>query len=88
MGKGYFVEYHFVESHKVDRKWDHPLKVSIKAGVPKLNPLGDSGGLEVAISWVYLYQWGDAMDVREEGEAKRLGTSSKVRLDHFVESQI
>jgi hypothetical protein len=45
--------------------------VLYKAGVPNLgdaSPWGDARGSRSVISWVHLYQWGDA-------EAKRLGTS-------------
>jgi hypothetical protein len=31
-------------------------------------------GLNSVISWVHLYQWGDATDVRGDVDAKRLGT--------------
>jgi hypothetical protein len=40
-------------------------------GVPNL---GDARGLKSVISWVHLYQWGDAIDVRGDADTKRLGT--------------
>ena len=47
------------------------------AGVPNLGdafPWGDLRGIKVVVAWVHLYQWGDAIDVREDGRSKRLGT--------------
>jgi hypothetical protein len=47
------------------------------AGVPNLgdaSPWGDARGLKSVISWVHLYQWGDAIDVRGDADTKRLGT--------------
>jgi hypothetical protein len=36
------------------------------------------------VTWVHLYQWGDAIDVRGDGRAKRLGTPGigSVRLGY------
>jgi hypothetical protein len=47
------------------------------SGVPNLgdaSPWGDASGSISMISWVHLYQWGDAIDVRGDAEAKRLGS--------------
>ncbi len=47
------------------------------AGVPNLgdaSPWGDSRGTKAVITWVHLYQWGDANGVRGDGRAKRLET--------------
>jgi len=43
----------------------------IRAGFPNL---GDVRGLKVVVTWVHLYQWGDAIDVKGDADAKRLGT--------------
>ncbi len=40
-------------------------------GVPNL---GDARGLKVMFTWVHLYQWGDAIDVKGDADTKRLGT--------------
>jgi hypothetical protein len=48
-----------------------------RSGVPNLgdaSPWGDARGLKSVISWVHLYQWGDAIDVRGDADTKRLGT--------------
>ena len=48
-----------------------------RPGVPNLgdaSPWGDAIGLKSVISWVHLYQWGDAIDVRGDADIKRLGT--------------
>jgi hypothetical protein len=42
-----------------------------RAGVPNL---GDARGLKSVISWVHLYQVGDAIDLRGDTDTKRLGT--------------
>jgi hypothetical protein len=42
-----------------------------RPGVPNL---GDTRGLKSVISWVHLYQWGDAIVVRGDTDTKRLGT--------------
>jgi hypothetical protein len=45
-------------------------------GVPNLgdaSPWGYARGSRSVISWVHLFQWGDAIDVRGDAEAKRLG---------------
>ncbi len=39
---------------------------------------GDARGLISVISWVHLYQWGDAIDVRGDVDTKRLGTPDLV----------
>jgi hypothetical protein len=41
------------------------------AGVPNL---GDVRGLKVVFTWVHLYQWGDAIDVKGDADTKRLET--------------
>ncbi len=41
-------------------------------------PLGDARGLKVVLTWVHLYQWGDAYDVRGDADTKRLGTPGLV----------
>jgi hypothetical protein len=46
------------------------------SGVPNLgdaSPWGDLRGMKVVVTWVHLYQCGDAIDVRGDGRAKRLG---------------
>jgi hypothetical protein len=38
-----------------------------RPGVPNLgdaSPWGDARGLKVVFTWVHLYQWGDAIDVK------------------------
>ena len=42
-----------------------------RTGVPDQ---GDARGLKVVLTWVHLYQWGDAFDVRGDADTKRLGT--------------
>ncbi len=54
----------------VEKQWFRP-------GVPNLgdaSPWGDVRGLKVVLTWVHLYQWGDATDVRGDAVTKRLGT--------------
>jgi hypothetical protein len=48
-----------------------------KTGVPNL---GDARGSQVVVFWVQLYQWGDVIDVRGDGEAKRLRTPALKHL--------
>ena len=48
-----------------------------RPGVPNLgdaSPWGDSRGLKLVFTWVHLYQWGDAIDVKADADTKRLGT--------------
>jgi hypothetical protein len=48
-----------------------------RPGVPNLgdaSPWGDARGLKVVFTWVHLYQWGDAIDVKGDADTKRLGT--------------
>jgi hypothetical protein len=33
------------------------------------------------VTWVHLYQWGDVIDVKGDGRAKRLGTPA---LNHVI----
>jgi hypothetical protein len=41
---------------------------------PRVPNLGDARGLKVVLTWVHLYQWGDAFDVRGSADTKRSGT--------------
>ena len=50
------------------------------AGVPNL---GDARGLKVVFTWVHLYQWGDATDVKGDADTKRLGTPGLLYINHF-----
>jgi hypothetical protein len=34
----------------------------------------EARGINSMISWVHLYKWGDAIDVRGNADTKRLGT--------------
>ena len=45
--------------------------VGSKTGVPNL---GYARGLKAVFTWVHLYQWGDAIDVKGDADTKRLGT--------------
>ena len=48
-----------------------------RSGVPNLgdaSPWGDARGLKEMFTWVHLYQWGDAIDVKGDADTKRLGT--------------
>ncbi len=50
---------------------------STRSGVPNLgdaSPWGDLSDLKSVITWVHLYQWGDATDVGGDADTKRLGT--------------
>ena len=52
-----------------------------RSGVPNLGDAShwwDARGLMSVISWVHLYQWGDAIDVRGDVDTKRLGTPDLV----------
>jgi hypothetical protein len=44
---------------------------SITTGVSNL---GDLRGIKVVVTWIHLYQWGDAINARGDGGAKRLET--------------
>ncbi len=48
------------------------------------SPWGDARGLKVVFTWVHLYQWGDAIDVRGDADTKRLGTPA---VDCFNQAQ-
>jgi hypothetical protein len=51
------------------------------SGVPNLgdaSPWGDVRGFKSVISWVYLYQRGNAIEVRGDAEAKRLETPAQM----------
>ena len=37
-------------------------------------PWGEARGLNSVISWVHLYQWGDATDATGDAGTKRMGT--------------
>jgi hypothetical protein len=46
--------------------------IPFRAGVPNLgdaSPWGDSGGIKVVVTYVHLYQWGNAIDKRGDGRA-------------------
>jgi len=47
------------------------MGVTLRTRVPNL---WDVRGLKVMFSWVHLYQWGDAIDVKGDADTKRLGT--------------
>ncbi len=50
-------------------------------------PGGDARGLNSVISWVHLYQWGDATDVRGDADTERLETPILKSLDFCLGGQ-
>jgi hypothetical protein len=67
------------------------LKKCYRTRVPNL---GDARGLKSVISWVHLYQWGDAIDVKGDADTKRLGTPAleqngyKIVMSDWFQSNI
>jgi len=50
---------------------------AVKQGFPTWGtrpPGWDARGFKVVFTWVYLYQWGDEIDVRGDADTKRMGT--------------
>ncbi len=53
----------------------------VQARVPNLGDAfhwGDAKSLTSVMSWVHLYQWGDATDVKGDRDTKSLGTPGLV----------
>jgi hypothetical protein len=58
---------------------------SITTGVSNL---GDLRGIKVGVTWIHLYQWGDAINVRGDGGAIRFGTTALQYLQSLFLKQI